>query len=196
MGMVSPWIENGDLHHYLRRAQLSLHQRFQLLSNVADALLYLHDQDIIHGNLTDTNILIDGQGVARLIGCGFSNADAEIEEASHAGAAMRWRAPELLPPMDADLCTFVPKFTSACDVYSFSNVTLQVLSGKVPYHNIKSTDCILLTVAHGILPSRPTDDNFADAYWEFICWCRGRAGEPMSRPSISQVRGKLCALRN
>jgi len=212
MGMVSPWMENGDLNQYLRKAPLSIHERLQLLSDVADALSYrllaffyqsiilnfdtVHSQDIIHGDLTGTNILINGEGVARLIGCGFSTADAEIEEASHAGAAMRWRAPELLPPLDADLYTFAPKFTSACDIYSFSNVALQVLSGNVPYHDIKSTDCVLLTVARRILPSRPTDDSIVDAYWEYICWCRGRSGEPMSRPCIGQVRDKLRVLRN
>lgn len=99
----------------------------------------MHDQGIIHGNLTGTNILIDGEGVARLIGCGFSAADAEIEGAAQAGAAMRWRAPELLPTMDADLYTFVPTFTSACDIYSFGNVTLQACSLKfLPVRKRKS----------------------------------------------------------
>lgn len=75
-----------------------------------------------------------------MIGFGLSSVEAELEGTSTAGAAMRWRAPELLPPMGADLYSFTPTLTLACDIYSFGSVTLQVrrlnprLTAQQPYY--------------------------------------------------------------
>lgn len=90
----------------------------------------VHTTEIIHGDLTGTNILIDENRNACLTGFGLSAIKAEFEGSSYwsstVNGSMRYRAPELLPPIDGDLYDFAPIVTSACDIYSLGSVMLQV----------------------------------------------------------------------
>lgn len=80
------------------------------------------------------NILIDDDGRARLVDFGLSSIKAQFAGTSYwtstAGGAIRWRAPELLPPWPmeegSDLNDFVPNLTVACDIFSFGCVMLHV----------------------------------------------------------------------
>lgn len=72
------------------------------------------------------NVLINDANEACLIDFGLSYIRAEFEGtpywSSTVGGALRWRAPELLPPKD----DHQPVLTFKCDIYSFGCVMLQV----------------------------------------------------------------------
>ncbi|OAX32260.1 kinase-like protein [Rhizopogon vinicolor AM-OR11-026] len=72
--LVSPWLENGALTAYLQHEyeMLSYGRKFALLVDVAHGLQYLHSQDIIHGDLSGDDVLIDRSGKASLINFGLS----------------------------------------------------------------------------------------------------------------------------
>lgn len=106
----------------------------------------VHKLNIIHGDLTGVctaeaefrlrssmvlkrrqgNVLINDANEACLIDFGLSYIRAEFEGtpywSSTVGGALRWRAPELLPPKD----DHQPVLTFKCDIYSFGCVMLQV----------------------------------------------------------------------
>lgn len=90
----------------------------------------MHSKEIIHGDLTGNNVLIDNNQHACLLGFGLSSIHAEFEGTSYwsstVGGAVRWRAIELLPPVNGDLYEFTPVVTPSCDIYSFGSVMLQV----------------------------------------------------------------------
>ena len=73
------------------------------------------------------NILIDSDGKARLVDFGLSTIKAVFEGTSYSqstvGGAIRWRALELLHFTEED---FTPILTTACDIYSYGSVMLQV----------------------------------------------------------------------
>lgn len=75
-------------------------------------------------------MLIDDTGRACLVDFGLSFIKVEFEGTSYwsstVGGAMRWRAPELLPPLFEDVVNFKPSLTPACDIYSFGSVMLHV----------------------------------------------------------------------
>ncbi|KZP08462.1 hypothetical protein FIBSPDRAFT_263096 [Athelia psychrophila] len=60
---------------------------------------------------------------------------------------------------------------------------LQTLSGKIPYHEVKSGAGVLVAIAQGIHPRRPNDGIMTDNYWELkqLCW-----GEVSERPSAEE----------
>jgi serine/threonine protein kinase len=62
-----------------------------------------------------------------LVDFGLSTIKAVFEGTSYApstvGGAIRWRAPELLDFTEED---FTPILTTACDIYSYGSVMLQV----------------------------------------------------------------------
>ncbi|KAJ8593420.1 kinase-like protein [Rhizopogon salebrosus TDB-379] len=58
MAIVSPWAENGNLIDYMGcedSATLTVVRRFQILRDITAGLKYLHDNNVIHGDLTGVN---------------------------------------------------------------------------------------------------------------------------------------------
>ena len=78
-----------------------------------------------HGG-RQANILIESDGKARLVDFGLSTIKAVFEGTSYSlstvGGAIRWRARELLHFTE----DFTPVLTTACDIYSYGSVMLQV----------------------------------------------------------------------
>jgi serine/threonine protein kinase len=96
------------------------------LFEIAQGLAYLHSQDIIHGDLRGTNILVDDKGHACLADFGlavFSNATLANQSSQH-GGSVRWMGPELLYPQSCGLENFQRTFAN--DVYSFACVCIEV----------------------------------------------------------------------
>ncbi|KAG6918863.1 hypothetical protein DXG01_010926 [Tephrocybe rancida] len=140
---VSPWMEAGDLSKYLKSHPEA--SRIHLAFDVAKGLLYLHQNEIIHGDLKgvrhprfyvslslakyqQANILIDSHGRARLADFGLSSvSDPKIlawtanSSAASKGGTSRWQAPELF-----DISDKLVKNSTASDVYAWSLVCFEV----------------------------------------------------------------------
>ncbi|KAG2053224.1 kinase-like protein [Suillus hirtellus] len=135
---VSPWMPNGTLESYLQKKleTLSMIDRLRLLKQIAEGLQHLHDNDVIHGDLTNGNVLVAADGSPRLADFGISNVMVQSNPAfSYHTGAVRWVAPELVdPPEDQAIqCA-----TKSSDIYALGGIMLQVLYGKQPYWWLKS----------------------------------------------------------
>lgn len=129
----------------------------------------------MHGDITGANILIDEGGRARLIDFGLSTIVRPILGQSHLAAtsihpgATRYAAPELLSDDARDL----PLEKS--DIYSFGCVMLQILSGRLPWSEIKSEKPelrILMMIAKGRRPQRPDGHpEIGNSDWVIIQRC-------------------------
>ncbi|KZP09973.1 kinase-like protein [Athelia psychrophila] len=191
-GMVSPWMRNGNLIDYVKPERRNLHiaQLLKLLCDIATGLAYLHSSKIIHGDLTPTNVLIDDNYNACLTDFGLSTLAGGLEGTSYwtatIGGAMRWRAPELLPAIDYPPTTlFVPSLTTQCDIYSYGQIVLQIISGELPYFDIKNVDCITMELFKRNKPHRPLHPRLTDEYWGLANKCWGQS--PDTRPSAEEV---------
>ncbi|KIM73779.1 hypothetical protein PILCRDRAFT_828831 [Piloderma croceum F 1598] len=187
--MVCPWVDNGSLSKYLERrgATLMLRERFGILCDVASGLSYLHLCSVVHGDLSGSNVLIDDGGRARVADFGMSKIAAEFQGTSYftssIGGAIRWAAPELYCIYEDHTS---PVATAASDVYSYGSLTLQVLTGQVPYHYIKSDLQVVFEIHKGLHPRCPTDESVNESHWDFItrCWSDHASG---NRPSMAEV---------
>ncbi|KAJ7160764.1 kinase-like domain-containing protein [Mycena filopes] len=120
--MVSPWMEHGTIINYLN--QHGHANVDKLLYEIAQGLQYLHSQDIVHGDLRGTNILITEDWRACLADFGLSVfSDATSSMTTNRGGSPYWMAPELLDP-DTYGLEFVR--TTATDVYAYGCVCLEV----------------------------------------------------------------------
>ncbi|KZP04314.1 kinase-like protein [Athelia psychrophila] len=194
VALVSPWMERGNLTDLLKHESIySISDRLQLLCGVAEGLNYLHSKDVIHADLHPGNILIHNNGHPCLTDFGLSSINAEFAGTSYFTATMcaaiRWCAPELIPPQE-DVESFNPRLTLACDIFSFGNVVLQVLSNKLPYYNIKHDSYVLIQMRKH-RPKRPPHA-LSDVHWEFIQSCWGI--EPSLRPTAGIVHQSLLTL--
>ncbi|KEP46202.1 tyrosine kinase catalytic domain protein, partial [Rhizoctonia solani 123E] len=116
LGMVSEWMENGNLHEYLRRHPTGSANRYQLCLDVASGLEYMHGRSTVHGDLKAANVLVSSDGIARLSDFDFSvmsEASSLVftESSNTRTGSIRWTAPEML-------LEEAPKRTKQADVYA------------------------------------------------------------------------------
>ncbi|RWR81269.1 Protein kinase domain-containing protein [Cinnamomum micranthum f. kanehirae] len=108
--------------------------RMNIAMGTTRGLCYLHSQEnIIHGNLTSGNILIDDQNNARIADFGLSRlmtAAANSNVIATAGA-LGYRAPEL---------SKLKKANAKTDVYSLGVIILELLTGKSPGEAMNGVD--------------------------------------------------------
>ncbi|KAG1729781.1 kinase-like domain-containing protein [Suillus lakei] len=105
---------NGTLDSYLNHAHetFSMMDRLRLLEQITKGLQYLHDQDVIHGDLTSNNVLVAADGSPRISDFGTSNIMVQSNPAfSYHTGALRCIAPELLNPPEDQLIQCATKST-------------------------------------------------------------------------------------
>lgn len=195
--MVSPWAKNGSMTAYLEsHRDLMIPDRFKLLSDIASGLHYLHSNQVVHGDLSGSNVLVMENGTACLSDFGLSGVISEFFGSSTFSSTIsgniRWGAPELfaVPETQDDAPTNRP--SKEADIYSFGSIMLQVLSGKVPYYYIKQQMQIIVMVVNGKRPRRPEEPKIADEHWSMIecCWSPSNV-----RPSSDDVLKFVLAQR-
>ncbi|CAE6420256.1 unnamed protein product [Rhizoctonia solani] len=119
LGMVSEWMENGNLHEYIRKQPKA--DRYQLCMHIASGLEYMHSRNTVHGDLKAANVLVSTDGIAMLSDFDFSimsevSSLVFSESSNSRSGSLRWAAPEIL---FAD----VPKRTTYSDVYALGMVS-------------------------------------------------------------------------
>ncbi|KAL0960267.1 hypothetical protein HGRIS_011895 [Hohenbuehelia grisea] len=69
--VISEWMSRGDAMTYLRAYPNA--SRRALLEQVADGMDYLQQNNVVHGDLKGSNVLIDSEGKARIADFGLSH---------------------------------------------------------------------------------------------------------------------------
>ncbi|KIJ60320.1 hypothetical protein HYDPIDRAFT_43443 [Hydnomerulius pinastri MD-312] len=192
--VVCPWMTQGSMNDYLdcHFDGLTAEQRFSLINQVGNGLKYLHSMDLVHGNLTGTNILFDAEGKARLSDFGLptvlSEHDPSYSISCH-GQAVRWAAPELFARPDSSADSLLPTTTS--DIYSFGCIALQVLSGELPYCRTKWTEQLVILKFRGQEPVDELTPAITPAILEFLrrCWFVNRDGRPKMKEVLVFLEG-------
>ncbi|KZW01245.1 calcium-translocating P-type ATPase [Exidia glandulosa HHB12029] len=190
--MVSPWQNHGDINRYIRVAKVqSVAVKLELLSQVAQGLKYLHDHNIVHGDIKGANVLISEQGTALLADFGFSVILAEVSETStpesssdaFANGTYRFMAPEY--------CSDKPtRRRKEGDIWAYGCLFLEVMSGRLPYYDKPTVPGVIVALSQRKLPCRP--DNFPDLFWMFFLICCTM--ESYDRLSVDIVLAQLAVL--
>ncbi|KAG1718133.1 kinase-like domain-containing protein [Suillus paluster] len=205
VALVAPWIVNDTLTSFLNdNKTLTLRDRLLLLRGVAAGLDYLHtfsftvdghtySNPVVHGDLTGNNVLIGSDRTAYLADFGLSGTLTKLpgmtylmKMSRHPGA-LRWAAPELLSLEESGSA-----ITTQSDIYSFGSITLQVLTGNVPWPHLNREAAIMgKLIFEGQTHPRP--DRVTDEQWDFMtrCWCKTPTDRPSAREALQFVESEL-----
>ncbi|KAF9646875.1 kinase-like protein [Thelephora ganbajun] len=146
--IVSRWMVNGNMKEYI--AANPAVNRLKLLIGVTRGLDYLHNNEIVHGYLESSSILIDAGGNPRLHNfryCWFTKS-TNPANVLNPNCPSRWRylAPELYSNDGI--------MTNKSDVFSLSMVMVELVTGKVPFPDSTSSEVRDL-ILEGERPSCP-----------------------------------------
>ncbi|KAG2142771.1 kinase-like domain-containing protein, partial [Suillus bovinus] len=172
--LVTPWVNEGSLNDYIASHHLSLGCKLDLAKQVVAGLGYLHAHSIVHGDISGLNILVDYEGRAQLCDFGVMPLLAEIPTLAQPSggirSAVRWTDPQLFEAQKGEINPYVP--TKQTDIYSIGSIILQLLTGMIPYHDIKDNIRVLVLSSRGVKPKRPQETFVTNLQWSFIqrCW--------------------------
>lgn len=148
--IVSPYITRGMLSGEIHMSgRLSLERTIDIIGQLADAIDYIHSQDLIHCGLTaevvlrgpDGSIILDHTGLADLL---------------YQASAMM---PQTLPYAAPELLLKAP-YTVRVDIYALGILGFQMLSGRLPFSGITTTQYMQ---AHLRLPLPPLTPELPEA---------------------------------
>jgi len=188
--MISRLYDNGDVHQYLKRKPQV--DRLAIIIGVARGLQYLHSQKVVHGDFKGHNILIDDDGTPLVADFGRSKLIEHrgFTTVTSAGSA-RQTAPELVI---IDESEDPPELTQEADVYAFSMVVLEILTGKPPFFSARLDMTILFRVRSGGRPERKSypPTTLTDSMWALLVDCWDQV--PQKRPDMGAVVRRLEAM--
>ncbi|KAH7325156.1 kinase-like domain-containing protein [Rhizoctonia solani] len=184
LAMISRWEENRNLLHYLSHNQHV--DRCRLSTSICAGLAYLHENEIVHGDLKGDNVLIAGDGTPMLMDFGNASIlDATLQftqTKSGPSFSLRWTAPEILREKTAH--------TTAGDIYALGMTILEALTAEIPYPNKKDQAVLTMVLNKKKAPARPKKiipetSIYGNTLWGILksCWSHN----PKSRPSIKVV---------
>ncbi|KAG8791438.1 hypothetical protein FRC12_009198 [Ceratobasidium sp. 428] len=198
MAMVSAWMDNGTLLHYITRYPAA--DRYQLCSDISDGVAYLHQNGTcvsrrIHGDIKGVSKRADiRKGVAKLadFGCTEMNSSSLHFTTTTNGVniSMRWAAPEMLTDQETR--------SKEADVYALGMTFLETITGKVPFSN-KNDRAVYIAVAVKLqIPDRPLEfPSFtfdeANQLWEIIV--SSCAHNPLDRPGSTAIQNRVRNIR-
>lgn len=154
---------------------ISLSLCIKIMSGVAKGLLFLHQKNIVHGDIKSSKILLGQHYNVKLADISLVHLKTRLHQTQgYYADRVRWMAPELFEEN--------PDYTIACDVYSFAIVLWELLSRQRPFHHLHY-ELIALRVTQGHRPVIPVTIPVSLQTLLQLCWLQ----KPTDRPSMKDV---------
>ncbi|CAN0274037.1 unnamed protein product [Ectocarpus sp. 6 AP-2014] len=186
MVLVMELLAGGDLLTLLRKSKKALpgQQSRQIIRDICTGMAFLHGKNTVHGDLKSANVLLDGDGRAKIADFGTSRWTQTTNSTGLATFTTRssqttlmsiaWSAPEVLESEGSSY---------ESDVYSFGIVVWEVICRELPWAKKTRPRDILTAVLRGVRPSFHEDAPADIVYIAKACWC----GEPKERTTFRAI---------
>ncbi|XP_025809832.1 putative leucine-rich repeat receptor-like protein kinase At2g19210 isoform X4 [Panicum hallii] len=198
MALVYEYMSEGTLQEHIAGKSLTWRQRLRIALESAQGLEYLHkgcNPPLIHRDVKTTNILLNAKLEAKVADFGLSRA-FNHDVSTHISTNTLVGTPGYVDPEYQ--ATMQP--TTKSDVYSFSVVLLELITGKLPIlHNPQPTSVIQWTRQHlargdieGVLDVCMGGDHDVNSAWKAIeVALQGTAQASTQRPTMTDVVAQL-----
>lgn len=129
--LIMEYVEGASIDEYCRREQLPIRKCIELFNLVGDAIQYAHRHQVLHCDIKPSNILVDRDGIPKLVDFGISQSLAlpnQDRDTKHSPAQQQlmtaiYASPEQLEGSVLD---------ERSDIYALAIVLLETLTGQRP----------------------------------------------------------------
>ncbi len=134
--IVMRWLRGGSLEKRIKQGSLSPKTVVHLLSQIASALDYAHQNGVIHRDLKPANILLDEAENAYLVDFGIAHHTSHIisDEDGKLVGSPAYLSPEQIRKQP---------LTSRSDVYSLGIILYEMLAGTHPFSDSDNVSLLL-----------------------------------------------------
>ncbi len=150
--MVMEFVEGIDLHDYLKKKDtLEVEESLKIAKQIAEALDVVHQNGIIHRDISTKNIRITEDGQAKLMDFGIAKSVYSHRNLTKTGMVIgniHFLSPEAVSSKE---------LTRQSDIYSLGVVLYKMLTGKFLFDG-ENESSILYQIVHGV-PSEPIHIN-------------------------------------
>ncbi|MDG6778387.1 diguanylate cyclase [Thiomicrorhabdus sp. zzn3] len=144
--LLREYFDGISLESYLSQAPLELEMFLDLAIQLADAIEALHHQEIVHGNLTPSCILLNPDDLSIKL-TGFGNAARRLSSSD--SGEQRFSEYELLYKAPEQSQIVNQQTGYAADIYALGVIFFQMLSGRLPFD---AQDVMTLAHSHMAKP--------------------------------------------
>lgn len=192
--ILTEYMPHGSLRENLDREKRSLSdhswtptKKYIMLLGIADAMRYLHKHGVIHRDLKPENILVDSNYYPRVSDFGLSKCifgslskSSNLTMTGQIGTPM-YMAPELLRGEDS--------YGSSVDVYAFSILAYEIVTGDSPYADLGNVSSFVFAnkVMSGYRPKLSSKIPRKMQILLSRCWSEN----PLDRPSFDEIFEEL-----
>lgn len=126
------FVDGVAITAYCDEKRLSVKQRIALFLAVCDGVNYAHRSLVVHRDLKPDNILVDANGVPKLLDFGIARLLSEATADERTRTVMRALTPEYAAPEQ-----FAGgNVTTAVDVYALGGLLYKLLTGRTPVADV------------------------------------------------------------
>jgi hypothetical protein len=119
----------GSLHWALKYSLLTATQKTKIIYDIARGMRFLHSRLVVHRDLKSVNVLVDGEGNAKIADFGCARKIDNNSAMTMGVGTKAWMAPELQTG---------EFYTTKVDVFSYAIVVWEVLTGHPPSRQMTS----------------------------------------------------------
>jgi serine/threonine protein kinase len=182
--IVMRYVEGAQTLLHVMAHSLSTDRAVELLGQVADALDYAHNHNIVHRDVKPSNILIDGKwallsdfGLVKMLG-----TNTRLTETGLSIGTPAYTSPEQAKGLTVDHRT---------DIYALGVILYEILTGTIPHNDSTPLSILLKRVTQPPLPPRTINPEIPESVDQVLL----RALDPDPEARYDRATDLIAALK-
>lgn len=181
--LVSPYIPGGSLRDRLLVKELTIQDTLRFAAEIAQALDFLHEQNILHRDLKPSNILLDFSQNAYISDFGLARFIPDTTQALHTGRG----TPPYAPPEQHA----TKAMTIQSDIFSFGVLLYEMFTRHLPWDGEKALGIQQLYSEEELPDPCKINPQLPPDLAKVLRWMTN--ADPGSRPgSVGEALRELC----
>lgn len=177
--LIFEFVQGSDLSHLIRqKGALPPQQAVELAIQILDAVAYAHQHNIIHRDLKPSNILLNAEGMPRVMDFGIATRISE--KAGAEKVLMLFGTPGYMAPEYITGKEISPKL----DIFASGMILHQMLTGKPAVQGSDPRDTLRLIVQEPIAPPSARNSQIDEKLDDIVL--KALAKDPLNRYDSAQ----------